>query len=113
MAQHLDATLVDGSNPAKPGEPLIIYLVGLGVTNPPVGSGAAAPFDPLARVTSQLQLTVDGQRADVFFSGLTPGQVGLYQINFYVPQNSRSGNLEVAIVQEGIKANSTTLAVGP
>ena len=113
VAQHVDGTLVDVSNPARPGEPLVMYLVGMGVTDPPVASGVAAPSSPLAVVRSQPELTVDGQPADVFFSGLTPGQIGLYQINFHVPPSSRSGTLEVVIGQDGVKANSTTLPVGP
>jgi len=57
-------------------------------------------------------LTVDGQAADVVFAGLTPGGVGLYQINFIVPANARAGNLDVDITQAGVKANATKLVVG-
>jgi len=31
----------------------------------------------------------------VFFSGLAPEFVGLYQINFYVPSDAASGNLQI------------------
>jgi uncharacterized protein (TIGR03437 family) len=113
VAQHQDFTLVDSTNPAKPGEPLVIYLVGMGATNPPVPSGFGSPFNPPAEVISRIQLTVDGQTADVRFAGLTPGGVGLYQINFFVPANARAGNLDVVITQEGVKANTTKLLVGP
>ena len=112
VAQHQDYTLVDSSSPARPGEPLVIYLVGMGATNPPVPSGAGSPFNPPADVSSRVQLTVDGQAADVRFAGLTPGGVGLYQINFLVPANARSGNLDVDITQDGVKANTTKLVVG-
>jgi uncharacterized protein (TIGR03437 family) len=112
VAQHQDYNLVDSSNPAKPGEALVIYLVGMGATNPPVPSGTGSPFNPPASVLSGVQLTVDGQAADVVFAGLTPGGVGLYQINFIVPANARAGNLDVDITQAGVKANATKLVVG-
>jgi uncharacterized protein (TIGR03437 family) len=112
VAQHSDFTLVDSSNPAKPGEALVIYLVGMGATNQPVPAGARSPFNPPAQVISGIQLTVDGQPADVRFAGLTPDGVGLYQINFVVPANAGSGNLDVDIAQEGVHANATKLLVG-
>jgi uncharacterized protein (TIGR03437 family) len=110
VAQHGDYTLVDSSRPAKPGETLTIYLVGMGATNPAVPSGAPAPVDPLARVPGVVKVVVDGQPAVVSFAGLTPGGVGLYQINFAVPA-VRSGTLDVVITQDGVAANATQLVV--
>ena len=109
IAQHgLDYSLVDASHPAKPGEFLIIYLVGMGATNPSVASGAASPAAP---VTVQPKVTVDGQTAAVPYAGLSPGAAGLYQINFQVPANARSGDLPVIVTQNGVAANTNTLAV--
>jgi uncharacterized protein (TIGR03437 family) len=112
LAQHSDFTLVDSGHPAKPGEFLVIYLTGMGPTNPNVPSGAAAPSsEPLARVTLQPTVTVDGQSAIVAYAGLTPGAVGLYQINFQVPQNTNSGDLNVVVTQGGVISNTTQLSV--
>jgi uncharacterized protein (TIGR03437 family) len=111
VTQHADFTLVDANRPARPGEGLTIYLVGMGATTPAVPSGTRAPSDPLARVPPNVQVTVDGQSADVSFAGLTPGGVGLYQINFAVPSTARSGKLEVVITQNGVSANTTRLLV--
>ncbi len=112
IAQHSsDYSLVTSTNPAKPGEYLIIYLVGMGATNPPVASGAASPSLPPAAVTSQPTVTVGSQPATVEFAGLTPGFVGLYQINFQVPAGAASGSLQVDVSQNGVAANSTLLPV--
>jgi uncharacterized protein (TIGR03437 family) len=111
VAQHTDYTLVDANRPAKPNEPLTIYLVGMGATTPPVKSGTAAPSDPLARVSSSVQVTVDGQPAIPSFAGLTPGGVALYQINFAVPPGVKTGALDVVITQNDTKANATKLVV--
>jgi uncharacterized protein (TIGR03437 family) len=112
VAQHSDYSLVTQDNPAKPGESLIMYLVGMGATDQTVPSGTAAPGDPLANASVQPQITIDGQNAQIIFAGLTPGGVGLYQINFVVPPNVPTGNLDVVITQGGVTANQTKLVVG-
>ena len=55
VAQHgLDGSLVSDASPAKPGEYIVIYLAGMGLTdNPAVVSGAASPGSPLANALSQ------------------------------------------------------------
>jgi uncharacterized protein (TIGR03437 family) len=112
IAQHSDFTLVDSGHPAKPGEYLVMYLTAMGPTNPSVPSGTAAPsVEPLARVTVQPIVTVDGQSAIIAYAGLTPGSVGLYQVNFQVPPNANSGILNVVVSQLGITSNTSTLLV--
>ena len=94
MVIHADGQLVSPVNPAKQGEELASYAVGLGATNPAARDGQPAPA-PLRAVQS---MTLDynfrpnalpAKPADgspvALFSGLTPQYVGLYQINFTVP----------------------------
>jgi uncharacterized protein (TIGR03437 family) len=113
IAQHgVDSSYVTASSPAKPGEVLVIYLSGMGATNPAVKSGDAAPgAEPLARVTSPPSVMVDGQNSNVAFAGLTPGLVGLYQVNFTVPATARNGDLDLVVIQNGVTANITKLPV--
>jgi len=111
VAQRADGTLVSGTSPAKPGEVLVMYAVGLGATNPSVASGAATPASPYHLVTVQPTVTVGSQPSTVSFAGLTAFFVGLYQINFQVPANAASGELEVDVTQNGIAANPTLLPV--
>jgi large repetitive protein len=113
LAQHgADYSLVNSGSPAKPGEYLIIYLTAMGATMPAVPSGTAAPsVEPLARVTIQPTVTVGNQAATIGYAGLTPGGVGLYQINFQVPPSASSGDLDVVIMQNGLAANATKLTV--
>ena len=96
------------------GELLVMYLVGLGATNPVVPSGAASPITPLARPVKDVSVSIDGQPAQIAFSGMTPGGVGLAQINFYVPANARlNAPLDVVVTQDGVPANTTKLTVAP
>jgi uncharacterized protein (TIGR03437 family) len=112
IAQHQDFSLVAAGHPAKPGEILTIYLAGMGATNPAVSSGQPSPsMEPLGRVTAPPTVLVDGQNAAVQFAGLTPGAVGLYQINFTVPLNSRAGSLSLAVSRNGVAGNTATLPV--
>jgi len=111
IAQHSNFTLVSSKSPGKPNEVLVMYLVGLGATKPSVASGQPSPSATLAKVTIQPTVMVDHLPATVSFAGLTPGFVGLYQINFQVPAGVSSGDVEVDVTQNGIAANPTLLAV--
>jgi uncharacterized protein (TIGR03437 family) len=111
IAQHGDFSLVTPSNPAKPGEYLVIYLAGLGITNQKVTDGSASPGTPLAYVTALPVVTVAGKPASVFFAGLTPGLAGLYQINFQVPADAASGELRLDINQATVFAQTSVLVV--
>jgi uncharacterized protein (TIGR03437 family) len=97
---HLDGTLVTAAHPAQPGEKLVMYAVGLGATNPPVKTGEASPI-PAVSIVGGLVLnydyTANAQPSPGPFSsgpwqpmplfvGLAPGFVGLYLVNFQVPQ---------------------------
>ncbi len=112
IAQHANFEYVTTANPAKPGEVLIMYLTGLGATKPAVKSGDAAPgVEPLARVVNAVTVTVDGEMTSVPFAGLTPGAVGLYQIDFTVPADAKNGSLNVVVMQDGVSANTSTIPV--
>jgi uncharacterized protein (TIGR03437 family) len=113
VAQHAaDFSSVDSTHPAKPNENLVVYLVGMGATAPAVPSGALSPSGPLASLTAKVQVTIDNQPADVTFAGLSPGGIGLYQINLRLPGGLRSGTLDVVILEDNVKANPAKLVVG-
>jgi uncharacterized protein (TIGR03437 family) len=112
VAQHANYNLITADDPAVPGEAIILYLVGMGDTNPPVPSGSPAPSQqPFALVTTAPQVTVAGAPATVLFAGMTPGAVGLYQVNIVVPAQAATGLLPLAVTQGQQSANQTTLPV--
>src|SRR5262249_60051778 len=69
----------------RTADALVIYATGLGATDPSLREGLAAPTTMLLRTTVQPSVWTAGQPATVFFSGLVPGMVGLYQINVLLP----------------------------
>jgi uncharacterized protein (TIGR03437 family) len=94
--------LVTDSNPVHRGDKLTIYLTGLGATTPSVGDGQASPLNPLAITTVTPDVQLGGTELPVEFAGLTPGEVGVYQINVDVPQSTPTGlGIPLSIAQGG------------
>lgn len=113
IAQHADSSLITSDKPALPGEIIILYLVGMGLTNPPVVSGVVSPLSPLAVVVASPAITIDDQGAtDIPFAGLSPGSIGLYQINVRVPVGTAAGSRRLVVTQNGIRSNAASLPVG-
>ena len=99
VVTHGDGKPVNLSNPAKIGEELVMYAVGLGITSPAVITGSPTPtlapvvvaqavvtydyIDPLGVLPSAPAVTASSSPS-ILFAGLTPGLVGLYQVNFRV-----------------------------
>lgn len=107
IAQASDYSLISEDNPALAGEPLVLYTTGLGPLDQNLVDGYGAPTqEPLARTIDPFDVILDGEICTVFFSGLAPGFVGLYQVNFYVPDDAASGDLEIYIQDQ--YANSAT-----
>lgn len=107
------------SRPARPGEALVIYAIDLGPTVPAATSGAAAPSaEPLARVVPTPVVLFGGGLfgggvpVDALFAGLTPGFVGLYQINVVVPEEAPRGeNVALTLAVGAAGSNRVTIAI--
>jgi uncharacterized protein (TIGR03437 family) len=99
------------TRPAARGDFLTIYCTGLGDVDNRPANGAAAPSNPLATAKVTPTVTIGGVAATVTFAGLTPGFVGLYQVNVQVPQSAPSGNAVELVVRSGEDSNTVTIAV--
>jgi uncharacterized protein (TIGR03437 family) len=90
IATHAEGDLLTADSPGKPGEIVVIYLTGLGRTEPNPSPGeipqTAAPILHL----SDLAVSLDGAVLPSFrikYAGVTPESGGLYQINLELPQD--------------------------
>jgi len=54
---------------------------------------------------------IDGQEAAVFFSGLSPGFAGLYQVNAFVPEALDRGEAKVRVEVGNQLSPPVTMAV--
>jgi uncharacterized protein (TIGR03437 family) len=111
IAQDVNYNLINAQNPAHSGDVITLYLTGMGATTPPVATGTLAPSSPLSTTVVQPQVNIDTASADILFSGLTPGGVGLYQINVRIPAGIRTGDLQLVVSQSGIASNTAIIPV--
>lgn len=112
IAQHLDGSLVLDSSPAAPGEVIVFYLSGMGLTTQDVGTGAASPSTTLASPVNPPTITVGGVPVtNILFAGLTPTLVGLYQVDFQVPATVPNGDLPLVLTQTDGSSNTAVLPV--
>jgi uncharacterized protein (TIGR03437 family) len=84
----------------SPGDVLNFYMAGLGAVSPAVATGAAAPANPPALVTDSVTATLqvvtltDGGHGpkvsfspEVYFAGLAPDLIGVYQVTLKIPDS--------------------------
>ncbi len=123
--QHAsDYSLVTAAHPAVPGEVIVIYATGLGPVTTGVADGTpAAAADPVQLgcgppgvVLGATPAGEGGTTANVLYAGLTPGYVGLYQMNVQVPPATPAGPSSLFISWQGCAldsgaSNSVTLFV--
>lgn len=107
---HADNRRVFEFSPARIGEELVLFASGLGAVDPAVPAGSPSPSSPAARTVLLPTIRVGGRLAEVRFAGLTPGAVGLYQVNFIVP-NGVSGRPLVVLESGGVASNPVQLPV--
>ncbi len=107
-----------GAKPEARGRFIIVYANGQGrqlidgATNQlltlPSGFPAPANGNPLYLTAGNPTVTIGGVSAQVAFSGLAPGFVGLWQINVKIPDNAPTGNAVPLVISFGDKTSRTT-----
>jgi uncharacterized protein (TIGR03437 family) len=94
-----DNTINASSNPASRGSTIVIYGTGFGAVG---SSGGLSP------VKTPLSVVLTGTPLTPSFAGLTPGTVGLYQVNVVVPSTLAPGLALPLYLKQG---TSTSVAV--
>ena len=111
-----DGALIGPNRPLRLGEVGVIYANALGATTPAAADGQAAPSDPLARTVRPVEVVVNGTVQQVLFAGLTPGSVGLYQVNFMLVAGTpvkADGTDEVKLRVDGVESPVLRTALSP
>ena len=90
---------------------VVMYATGIGPVDPPIATDQVAGV-PLSKATSTYSVMVNGTAAQVDFVGLTPGFLGLGQINFHIPANTPAGNsIPVVLTINGVSAKTVQISV--
>ncbi len=107
---HTNYQLVSPQSPAETGEWLSVFLTGMGRVDGEIATGQPAPSSPLLRVSGPVAVRLDVATVLPSFAGLAPGFVGLYQVNFLVPQLP-SGTYRLRILVGGASSNVVRIPV--
>jgi uncharacterized protein (TIGR03437 family) len=104
------------THPAKPGDTLTLYAIGLGPTSPFVATGQAAPSsEPLARLTTMPTVNfgggIGGTVVNPLFAGLSPTFAGLYQVNVTIPQDVPHGLVYVTLAFGDSTSNPVQIVI--
>jgi uncharacterized protein (TIGR03437 family) len=102
---------------AEPGDHLVIYANGLGLTDNEVALGEPAASSPLSQVLATVRVRVGEVLLPVTFAGLAPDTAGVYQVNFVLSENVPTGpevpvSLEVQLPDGTmVQSNVVTIAI--
>jgi len=114
----VDGTINSASNPVARGQFIILYGTGEGtVPNaPPDGQAAPGPVPTASQpqvllgAVSNTNMFVDP--ADITYSGLAPGLVGVWQINLMIPANAPTGSVPITVFQNSVPSNDRAASAG-
>jgi hypothetical protein len=88
---HTDFSPVSTARPARAGEVLIVRASGLGPTLPGVDPGQSFPTEGVQQVNSPVEISLNGESAEVVNKIGWPGQLDTYRIDFRVPAKVAPG----------------------
>ncbi len=104
-------------NPALPGETIVVLATGLGLVNPqeaifPLATGFRYTFQGINRPNEFVSSLAAAKTANVLYSGLAPGLVGIYEVhlelNSDIPTNPKT---QLTIAQDIYVSNIITFPV--
>jgi uncharacterized protein (TIGR03437 family) len=92
VTDGVSGAVISASNPVKRSGSIVIWANGLGPVSVAQSSGDPASSTlPLASTNTTPTVTIGGSPTGFYFSGLTPGSVGLYQVNVTIPADAPTG----------------------
>jgi uncharacterized protein (TIGR03437 family) len=109
-----DFSLVTPAKPAHPNEQLIMRTRNLGPTTPDVPRGQPFPNPsgtPLAVVNADVEVTVNGESADIINKVGWPGESGVYRVDFRVPGGTVAGMATIQLTAAWIPGDEVKIPV--
>ena len=101
--ENQDGSINSAANPLPRGQTLVAYVTGLGATTV---QGTLAP------AVTPVTALVNGTPISPAYAGLTPGYIGLYQVNIPIPSNTPPGvGISLVLQQGNVASNAVSVAV--
>jgi uncharacterized protein (TIGR03437 family) len=104
VVRAADGVLVSAASPARRGDLVKIYLIGLGPVDGDIAAGQAAPGLPPLSTRQAVQVQIGDLSVTPSFAGLSPGLAGVYQVNVKIPDGLGDGSQALRIVIGGVSA---------
>ncbi|MBN9658250.1 MAG: Ig-like domain-containing protein [Acidobacteria bacterium] len=110
-----DGQTVTPATPARPGETLRMYAIGLGQTSPAAITNQVGTPDQ--KVLANIAVGLDNAGIQVISAQMAENLIGVYEITFVVPTTTTVGDHPLGFVMEAVPgqpayANGSILAVG-
>ena len=96
----LQATTV----PAAPGDVIILWGTGFGLTNPAAPSGVLTPSGATYYTADDVTVTLGTTPVTVYGAALASGSAGLYQVAIQIPESMADGDYPVVAAVVGVKS---------
>jgi len=109
-ALHADFRAVVPADPARPGETILLFLTGMGPLSPSVPTNVIGPV-PAAETAFDPTVGIEHEGVVDFGGFYAPGFVGLYQVNFRVPNDVETGQRILNVVVDGVSSQEVRLPV--
>ena len=106
-----DFTLVSESKPISAGEVVLLFMTGLGPTQPGVDPGQPFAESPVQVVNSPIDVRVNGESAEVLEAVGVPGSLDCYRLTFTVPKNTARGLARVQVSVAWIPGTPIGIAI--
>jgi uncharacterized protein (TIGR03437 family) len=112
IVTNQDGTLNTPQNPAARGSTVTLWATGAGRVTPQPPDGSAPPSGTLPTTPSTPTVSFGGVQQPASFSGLSPGFVGLWQINVQVPSSAPIGSaVPVQVTLGGATSDAVMMAI--
>lgn len=90
---------------------LTLYATRLGPTRPSLQPGSVFTADPLQVANSPIEVSLNGQAAEVLYAGGDPGSADRFQVNFRVPNGLAPGMANLQVTAAWIAGPQVRIAI--
>jgi acid phosphatase type 7 len=101
--------LFTGSNPARPGGDVSLYVTGLGEVEGGAQAGRSSPF--CAAVKLPVEVWLGPLRLEPRYAGLAQGHAGVYRVDVVIPRDLPDGVYALRVTAGGASSRAANLDV--